>query len=463
MVNKILFPLFVILLVLKIYAISLTNFNLFGDEAQYWVWSKNLNFGYFSKPPFLAWIIRAYTELFNDTFVFLKLLPSIAYLFTAWSIYSLCKNIDLNKKEALSCALIFLFIPAVSFSSFIISTDIFLLLFWTLSLNQIIKVTKITNIKNFILLGIFVGLAMLSKYAAVYFIICLIVYILVDNNFRKFFKRYYVGFILSLVCAFLIILPNIIWNLNNSWVTFQHTSDNANFNNINISFYRSLEFLVIQIFMVGPFLFLGFIIDYKNWNFRKNQKILLVFSLPIFLIVFVEAFLVRANANWAAPALISFFVFLYICVKNIILKRLNILFNFIFCAVLFILIGTNHELRLFDRINGQDDFAKYIYSQTSKSDITNVVISDRLLFASMKYQLRKKGLNFHMPHKSGTRITNHFKISSSLKKEMGENFILIGNPNEINYLQKNYDLRKLNKLKYKFINNEVLVYEVLFN
>ena len=27
-----------------------TNFDLFGDEAQYWVWSKDLNLGYYSNP-----------------------------------------------------------------------------------------------------------------------------------------------------------------------------------------------------------------------------------------------------------------------------------------------------------------------------------------------------------------------------------------------------------------------------
>ena len=39
-----------ILFLIKITAIWFTNFNLFGDEAQYWLWSKNLDYGYFSKP-----------------------------------------------------------------------------------------------------------------------------------------------------------------------------------------------------------------------------------------------------------------------------------------------------------------------------------------------------------------------------------------------------------------------------
>ena len=196
MLNKILLPSFIVLLLLKIGALNFTTFNLFGDEAQYWLWSKDIDFGYFSKPPFLSWIIRVYTEILGSSFVSLKLLPSFVYLLIAWSIYNLLINSGLNKKDSFAGCLIFLFIPAVSFSSFIISTDLFLLLFWTLSLNELIKINSEQGLKNFILLGIFLGLGFLSKYAAIYFVICLFVLILFDKRFRKIFLDNLLGFVL---------------------------------------------------------------------------------------------------------------------------------------------------------------------------------------------------------------------------------------------------------------------------
>ena len=96
MLNKILLPSVIILLLLKIVALNFTTFNLFGDEAQYWLWSKDIDFGYFSKPPFLSWIIRVYTEIFGSSFVLLKLLPSFVYLLVAWSIYNLLINSVIN-------------------------------------------------------------------------------------------------------------------------------------------------------------------------------------------------------------------------------------------------------------------------------------------------------------------------------------------------------------------------------
>ncbi len=49
-----------VLIGFKICAVYLTSFSLYGDEAQYWLWSQNLDFGYFSKPPLLAWFLSAF-------------------------------------------------------------------------------------------------------------------------------------------------------------------------------------------------------------------------------------------------------------------------------------------------------------------------------------------------------------------------------------------------------------------
>ncbi len=460
MPNKILLSSVIILLLLKIVALNFTTFNLFGDEAQYWLWSKDIHFGYFSKPPFLSWIIRIYTEILGSSFVSLKLLPTFVNLLIAWSIFNLLVNSGLNKKDSLAGCLIFLFIPAVSFSSFIISTDLFLLLFWTLSLNELIKISREQRLKNFILLGIFVGLGFLSKYAAVYFIICLFILILLDKSFRKVFSDNLFGFSLAFLSVFIIIMPNIIWNFNNAWITFSHTSDNANLENIEFDLVRGLEFLFIQVLMLGPFLVFGgaFSLIKKN----RLQKILLIFSLPIIIIVFVEAVIVRANANWAAPALISLFILFYMGIKNSVLKILNFVFNFTFCAVFFIIIATSYPFNFFNRINGLGDYAKEIYNLSLNQSVERIVISDRLLFSSMSYELREKNIEFYMPHKKNTEITNHFKISSPLKSETEKNFLFIGSPSDINYLENKYKLIKKIAPDQKFTKRKFDIYGVIF-
>ena len=82
----------------------------------------------------------------------------------------LYKNLDL----ALLTATSFFLMPAVSVSSFLVSTDVVLVLFWSLALLQTLIIKEKPSILNFILLGVFVGLAFLTKYAAIYFIISMI-------------------------------------------------------------------------------------------------------------------------------------------------------------------------------------------------------------------------------------------------------------------------------------------------
>ena len=36
-----------------------------GDEAEYWAWSRRLDWSYFSRGPLIAWLIRLATELFG--------------------------------------------------------------------------------------------------------------------------------------------------------------------------------------------------------------------------------------------------------------------------------------------------------------------------------------------------------------------------------------------------------------
>ena len=62
----------------------------------------------------------------------------------------------------------------------------------------------------------------------------------------------------------------------------------------------------------------------------------------------------------------------------------------------------------------------------------------------------------------GEDITNHFKIVSPLSKNINENFTLIGSPSDINYLENEYNLLKINSPDQKFTKRKLDVYEVVF-
>ena len=59
--------LILVVTILRTAALSISPLELGVDEAQYWLWSKTLDFGYFTKPPLIAWIIGASHWLFGHT------------------------------------------------------------------------------------------------------------------------------------------------------------------------------------------------------------------------------------------------------------------------------------------------------------------------------------------------------------------------------------------------------------
>ena len=449
------------LIVLKIGAAFFTNFSLYGDEAQYWLWSKELDFGYYSKPPLLAWFLFGHTAFFGDSFFSLKMFPLLVYFLIFFAFYKLCLELNFAKNNSVICSVSFLSIPAASVSSFLISTDLMLLLFWALSMMILLRIRSVGSLKNFLLLGIFLGLAFLAKYAAIYFLLSFLILLFIDKKILVVLKKNKISFFAFVLTLLLVVLPNVYWNFNNGWVTLSHTADNTNLQNLDLNFYEPLKFLVSQIFMLGVVLFFSFLYVIRSFHLDFENKFLIVFSLPIIFIVLIESFLVRANANWAAPALVSLFILMYklVAQRNNRLIIINFATNYLVGAFLFVSILISSNLTIFDRIKGLDAFVNDIVKIVGDKDI---VISDRILFSSMSYEMRNKPNNIFMPYREGGAITNHFQMSSPLNKLHKDNFYLIGGGADISYLINENEINLLKEFDVSFSSSNLKLYEVVF-
>ncbi len=459
MTNRYFFVSFSLLVFLKLAAVSLTEFSLYGDEAQYWLWSQAPDLGYYSKPPLLAWFLGGYTGLFGSSFVSLKTFPIVVYFFIYFAIYVLCLSLSFDKNSSLLCAISFLVVPAASLSSFIISTDLLLLLFWTMAMILVLRIIKKNTTFNFFLLGLFLGLAFLAKYAAIYFVISFLLLLIIDKKTFDSLKNNPFGFFVFLFSFFLVFIPNVWWNISNDWVTLSHTADNANLKNLNLNLYEPFQFLGSQIIMVGPFLFFFFILFFKYFRLDFENKFLLIFSLPILLVVLIEGFLVRANANWAAPALISFFVMFFRLVNNrgLIFIKVNFVFNYFVAVCLFVSILVSLDNKIFSRINGIDAFAEEVFEKIYNKDL---VVSDRIIFSNISYLVRNKQNKVFMPHKKNSLVTNHFQMSAPLPANRKDGFFLIGSLSDVSYLSKEYKGTLIKEFSVPFNSTKITLYEI---
>src|SRR5581483_11947311 len=56
--------------------------NLYPDEAQYWLWSLHPAFGYYSKPPMVAWLIALTTGFFGGDVPAIRLAAPLLHFAT---------------------------------------------------------------------------------------------------------------------------------------------------------------------------------------------------------------------------------------------------------------------------------------------------------------------------------------------------------------------------------------------
>ena len=457
------FCLFFVLI--KIISISLTDFNLYGDEAQYWLWSKELSFGYYSKPPLLSWFIRLVTVVIGDSFFVLKIIPVSLYCITSYLIFIFTKKLFDDASLAFCCALTFFLLPSVSLSSFLLSSDILLIFFWTGGLIQVLRTKENPSYFNFTVLGLLLGLTFLAKYAAIYFLFSLILLFAIEKGFRSVFLRSKFKLFLSSLILILILLPNILWNYQNEWSTLGHTADNASLDKIKLNPIGLFEFLFSQIVMIGPVLFVGFLLySYKQIKIDTNEKFLICFALPGLLIVSIESFLVRAHANWAAVSLVSLSV-LFVSAVYKLNKKVIYLNNYLNLAVgivLFIMIGVGYPLSVFNRINGLKDFTQFL-NEKNQNNINNIVVNDRLLFANLNYEYYSKQINFFSSFNPRNKAAHHFQLKNALPSDFSKNFILIGNKSSINYLQKDKKIKLLGSKSFPFAEKNIEIYEIIID
>jgi 4-amino-4-deoxy-L-arabinose transferase-like glycosyltransferase len=295
-----------ILLTIRVLGLAFNLTDLFFDEAQYWSWSREPAFGYYSKPPLIAWIIGLATTICGDSTTCIRLPAPLLHTATAVVVYLIGARLH-GSRVGLWSALAFATLPGVSLSSGIISTDVPLLACWAVALWALIALEETgSGWSPAVALGLAFGLGLNAKYAMVFFLPCLAVYLIVTPNARRLLAdpRLWVGFGIG----GLLIAPNLAWNLANSFATFAHTADNARLGGTLVNIGKGLEFVAAQFGVFGPILFAALVATAaRAWRegLPEADRFLMSFTLPVLLLITGQAFLSRAHANWAAVSYVA--------------------------------------------------------------------------------------------------------------------------------------------------------------
>ncbi len=407
-------------LAIRLVGLALSNAELYFDEAQYWVWSREPAFGYFTKPPLIAWLIAAGTSVCGDQPFCVRYPAPILHFATSLLVYAVALRL-FDRRIAFWSAIIYGTMPGVSVSATLMSTDVPLLFFWTLGLLAIVRHVERPSLADGLLLGLAVGLGLNAKYAMIYLPLCFVLYGIADREARRALLS--PGTVAGLALAAALIAPNIVWNADHAFATFAHTRDNAAGVSRFPNFLGLLEFVATQAVILGPVAFAayGLALAVKAGGVDERARRLLTYhSLPVFALISLQAFVARANGNWAATAFPAAAILGTAAMFALDWRR-GIRATIDIAAV--VLVGAAFSGMLagvvtwgplgseLGKMRGWGDLAAKVRRIADEQDIDTVVFTQRGLTASMVYELRDSGLTVKAWRPDPQHPRDHFELT----------------------------------------------------
>ncbi len=445
--------LIVIVTVLRIAALALSQVELYPDESQYWVWSREFDWGYFSKPPLIAWAIGVSTAILGVSDFAIRLPAPLFHAVTASFIMLTARQLA-GPRAGFWAAIVYLTMPAVFLSSGIISTDAVMMSFWAAGLFAATRLRDQSSWPMAVLLGCAIGFGFLAKYAMIYFVIGTGLAILIDPPARRALVS--LKGALAAIIGVLILLPNLLWNASNEFATLQHTAANANWGGSLFHFNEMAEFITAQLGVFGPALFLVLIFAAiaslrRALRFDGNPvRLLALYLLPALIVVSFQAFISRAHANWAASAYVAGSVLVTLVLLDGRKWRQILLYLSIamatFAGMVFMAAALQPQwandigaANSFKRVRGWQASANAISQASQDADVDALMFDDRNVF----HQMQRYGAAIETPIYMWRRYGgahNHADMTWPLPDDFTGNVLVVSErPYDVPRMRDDFD------------------------
>lgn len=396
-----------LLLVLRVGFLLVSPLNLYADEAQYWRWGETLAWGYYSKPPMIAWVIHAVTTLLGNAEWAVRLAAPFLHTAGAVILFFLGRAIY-DARAGMYAAFLYALMPAVILSSAVISTDGVLMPFWCGALYALWRLRSGEGRwASAVGLGAAVGAGFLAKYAMLYFLIGIGLTLAFDRDTRRALLSW--RGLVALIVACTIFAPHLAWNAANDFKTVSHTVDNANLGGDLFHPDHALAFLADQMGVFGPISLIAFVFGLFAMRkagdaLKARDRWLLCFVIPVLVIILVQAVLSRANANWAATAWPAASVLVAAWLIRMAPAGVRWLWAslalHVALGVLFVTVplvpaaaasqaGFDNELK---RTRGWDTAADAVFTKAAEIGATSVLVDEREVWHGLDYYARDRRL-----------------------------------------------------------------------
>ncbi|KYG70793.1 hypothetical protein AZI85_02355 [Bdellovibrio bacteriovorus] len=261
---------------------------LSADEAYYWVWSQRLQLSYFDHPPMVAWLF--YLGQIFEPFMHAVRWPAVILghgMLAVWY-YILKDHVPFEKIKV--WVYLALFSPLLGFGSLIVTPDLPVMFFWSLSILLALKALQGKSLGIYAALGASLGLGFCAKYHIVLFVPCLLVYLFAE---RKWKDVRISGVVLTVITGLIFCAPVILWNVQNNFASFEfqlkHGLEKSSYNPE-----WTLSYVLGQILILFPLVFWAAL----RSKVPASLRWLYYFGWGPLLFFFLTSFRALVEANW---------------------------------------------------------------------------------------------------------------------------------------------------------------------
>ncbi|MDD5212049.1 MAG: glycosyltransferase family 39 protein [Sulfuricurvum sp.] len=313
------------------------SFGLGVDEAHYVLYGYYLDLSYVDHPPLVGWVQAAMLYFFQDSILTARI-PAIALMaILSWQCYRFMLLINATQKQAL-------WATAALNSSFMFGAiglmllpENFLLVLIYPIIMSVLRIEEEGKLRNYLWLGVLLGLAGLAKYTAVLLVLPLLLYIVVKKRTDLLFNPH---ILLTALVGFVMILPVILWNASHDWISFTYQSAHVT-GNSSLDLKSFVRSTIAQFAAYNPFLFLlafyGLVASFRS----KSSPLILAAWIGLCLELFFigTSFLKPVLPHW--PALfyclfipIGTVLFMQSSPKHASITRGIVIFSLILSAII---------------------------------------------------------------------------------------------------------------------------------
>jgi len=291
----------VVVMALHAAVMASAGLELHYEEAQYWLWSTRPDWSYYSKGPLVAWLIAATTAALGHGEAQVRLFAWLAHGLFLLAVYGFARDLW-GRRDAGLWALALVAVTPVHFLlGSVMTTDVFLFLFWTLALWAVHQALVGQRPWAWYAMGGAVGAGALAKLSIGLLPVATALVMLVRPQWRRHYltPRPWLAALLAL----LLMAPMMGWNAAHDWVMVRHEGGHVaggGFDGAGLA-----EFVAGQFLALSPLLLATMAAVLWRPGAAPGVRLVWLVSVGVLAFFVVKAMTGKVQANWPAMAYIG--------------------------------------------------------------------------------------------------------------------------------------------------------------